>query len=168
MVLMLILFRSGVYMCTICKTQNSEILPELTDKSNEQCAEARELASQISFKNSKSSEEATKQPFDETSSTNGLTRRNVPINEETQSSANLENIVNRSSSFTPTAPTVMPQQPPKTSPTASNNPAQQQISSQRQTLDKILLILIIIFGVFFAFLFLRRIYLIVDNESFPV
>lgn len=44
-------------------------MPELTDKSNEECAEAKELASQIQFKNSKPSEEHKSQPE--------LIRRNV-------------------------------------------------------------------------------------------
>ena len=42
--------KSNNFICTVCKTENSTILPILTDKSNEARAEARELASQIDFK----------------------------------------------------------------------------------------------------------------------
>ncbi|RNA42712.1 ubiquitin-conjugating enzyme E2 J1 isoform X2 [Brachionus plicatilis] len=70
------------FKCSVCNVSNSEILPELTDKSNEDCAEARELASQIQFKNSKPSEEQKSQPE--------LTRRNVASSSSENSSANLQ------------------------------------------------------------------------------
>ena len=87
-------FRSVLFSCLVCKTQNSEILPELSEKSSEECAEAKKLASQIQFKNSKTVQEPEpeqKQSTSDDSESSGLIRRNV----ENQSSDNLENIVNR-------------------------------------------------------------------------
>jgi hypothetical protein len=37
-------------MCPICKIENSTILPTRTEKSQQDSAEAKELASQIQFK----------------------------------------------------------------------------------------------------------------------
>lgn len=42
--------RSLTYSCSTCKIENSTVLPMLTDKSSSECAEAKELASQIQFK----------------------------------------------------------------------------------------------------------------------
>lgn len=42
--------RSLSFTCQTCKIENVRILPVLTEKSNQECAEAKELASQIQFK----------------------------------------------------------------------------------------------------------------------
>ncbi len=45
-----IIHRSNNYSCPICKIENSSILPTRTEKSQQDSAEAKELASQIQFK----------------------------------------------------------------------------------------------------------------------
>lgn len=42
--------KSPHFVCSTCKIENSLVLPEITDKSNEERAEAIELAGQIQFK----------------------------------------------------------------------------------------------------------------------
>jgi ubiquitin-conjugating enzyme E2 J1 len=42
--------RSITFTCSTCKIDSSVVLPALTDKSNQECAEAKELAAQIQFK----------------------------------------------------------------------------------------------------------------------
>lgn len=42
--------RSLAYTCPTCKIDNATVLPMLTDRSNQERAEAKELAAQIQFK----------------------------------------------------------------------------------------------------------------------
>ncbi len=44
--------RSQSFYCSVCQVKNESVLPNLTEKSQEITAEAKELASQIQFKNS--------------------------------------------------------------------------------------------------------------------
>ncbi|CAF0718241.1 unnamed protein product [Brachionus calyciflorus] len=144
--------KSVSYTCSVCKTQNSEILPELTEKSNEQCAEARELASQIQFKNSKSTEEPKRQSASE-SEPSGLVRRN--ITDSDGQSINFANNVNRNENLSHQ----------RTETVRVESTIRQ---SSRQSLDKILLIILFALSGLFLFLLLRRAYLIVDKEPFSI
>lgn len=80
------MIRSITYKCCVCNVTNSEILPELTEKSDQDCAEARELASQIQFKNSKPKEEESKSQPE-------LTHRNVANSSNQREQVNLQQSV---------------------------------------------------------------------------
>lgn len=82
------MIRSISYKCCVCNVTNSEILPELTEKSNQECAEARELASQIQFKNSK-----PRQEEEEDKSQPELIRRNVTNSRIEREQPNLQSSV---------------------------------------------------------------------------
>lgn len=150
--------KSGSYNCPVCKVQNVDILPELTEKSNEECAEAKELASQIQFKNSKSVEEQKSSQAEASTEPSGVTRRNVA--RESESNDNVEEVTNRGPSLSRTPTTASLNNQPLPPPA---------VSLSRQLIDNVFLTIIVILSGLFLFLLLRRIYLIVDNdESFPI
>lgn len=152
--------KSASFVCTICKTENSTILPILTEKSNNAREEAKELASQIQFKNSKpSTEDANK----ENTESSGLTRRNV---ENSSVSSDLNNLAENANTEPSSVNLIR-----NNSPSVSLNARQHQISiisGSRSENNQFVLLLMFIFSGLFLFLLLRRIYLILDNALFPI
>lgn len=128
--------KSTQFVCQVCKSINENILPSLTNKSEEISAEAKELASHIEFKNSTKSK--PKEDLDiksekiESSDEDGLRKRQT-INSESS-----VNRVEMSSSH-------------------SVNPTTSSDGSQETSLRSFL---IIVLSVFFFFLLSRRIYLV--------
>ena len=149
--------KSLSYTCTVCKIDNSTVLPVLTEKSQEISAEAKNLASQIEFKNKK--QESTEQSINSTTDNtnpeqsiiqNELTRR-VVLNEATTESSVSTPIITTSSSNV-------------------NRPNLNATTTIRQSDNgdsNLFLITVSILSAIFIFLFIRRVYLVVDTP-FPI
>lgn len=168
--------RSLGYSCTACKTENSKVLLNVTEKSKEESAEAVHLASQIEFKvnsmylgeevfilkpidiqntkpaaSTSQSESNNQSPADTSEPASQLTHRHVN-SDQAGSSA--------------TSP------PPASQPNVQRILSQPQMTTQSSSQGNATFysVLMFVLGFLFLFLLIRRIYLVVDgtnNRSFP-
>lgn len=149
--------KSTSYICPICKIENSTILPDITENSQQDSAEAKELASQIQFKNTPKVSEDPDKNEPKLSSTSdpessGLTRRAHTTSESRATtltpniSSNTES--NRTNEFTPV-------------PQFNRN---QSITSSQQDQLFFSTILMTFFSIILLFLIIRRFYLTFVSE----
>jgi hypothetical protein len=152
------LTRSLAYTCAVCKTNNSGILQSLTEKSNEISAEAKELASQIAFKDTNNAVASdVPQPADEVAQSEiksrsdeaeptSVHRRNPIQTERDHEEVNgISNVSNNSSIR-----------------------VDQVVNNRNDVVDNVVAndslstLLYGVFGALFVFLLLRRIYLMIE------
>jgi ubiquitin-conjugating enzyme E2 J1 len=137
--------KSLSYSCSICNIENANVLPVLTEKSNEISAEAKDLASQIDFKNKKNETNTTDSDINNTNNSNNNAESNT--NEVIRRNINSENDVSSSSAGSLSPPT---------------SPARQTSSSrieEEEDSNPSMILLISILSAIFLFLFARRLYL---------
>lgn len=130
--------KSSSFQCNTCKINNIEILPMLTNNSQEISAEAKELASQINFKNNNKSDNKASEPSQSESTE---LRQRQPVTETVTSTVISE----------PQSQTI----------TNSNNVANQQATESNRSGVMLFLILL---GVVFTFLLIRRIYIMTESN----
>lgn len=141
--------KSLSYSCSVCKIDNSTVLPILTEKSQEISAEAKNLATQIEFKNKKqetTSESTVESPVESLAEVSSTIQSNENTNEvfrrvQQSSSTSLSSLsLNRSLS---------------------------DIRTESSGNNSFYLFIISILCAIFLFLFIRRIYLLMD-APFPI
>jgi len=166
-----ILKRSMSYICPTCQSQNSTALPNLTDKSDKESQEAKELGSQIQFKDKKEDElKKEGEPITSTTtdveppaemnnqisetSTPILTRRLVStLSSSSNLNENEPNSVNQQSS--------LPQNRVNTS--STNNLQRQASLPNEQEESNLYKSVIILLSLVILFLVIRRLFMIFDS-----
>lgn len=147
--------KSLSYSCTVCKLDNATALPVLTEKSQDISAEAKNLASQIEFKNKK--QETTSESSTSPTDNNPESEQTIPVsqNEITRRVVFNENSESSSSSHIDNRPSI--------NATNATNRSRQTETSE----SSLFLFTVSILSAVFLFLLIRRVYLLVD-APFPV
>lgn len=143
--------KSLSYSCSVCKIDNSTVLPILTEKSQEISAEAKNLATQIEFKNKK--QETTSESPAVESPVESL----AEVSSTIQSNENTNEVFRRIQQSSSTS----------LSSSSSLNRSLSDIRTELSGNNSSYLFIISILCAIFLFLFIRRIYLLMD-APFPI